>query len=142
MRSDSERVLIFAYGLLLKGESEHSLVAKAEFVGEVRTKPAFTLVDLGVYPALVVGGSTAVLGELYGMDKQTRFVLDVRHQCPVLFQRVSIELECGSVVDTYAMRDEQVRGKRRLKYGDWRTRFAPRLPELLKSRRLDRGGAG
>lgn len=125
--SDSERVLLFVYGLLMKGESEHSLLSAAEFLGEATTKPAFTLVDLGVYPALVVGGTTAVFGELYGMSTQVRFVLDVRHQCPALFQRVRVTLADGALVDAYVMRDEQVRGKRRLKHGDWRSRFAPRV---------------
>jgi len=44
---------------------------------------------------------------------------------PILFQRSSIRLADGALVEAYVMTAEQVRGKRRLAAGDWRKRFAP-----------------
>lgn len=119
-------VRLFVYGLLLQGEREHALLEGAALLGEVRTVPQHTLVDLDFYPVLLAGGQVAVLGELYGVSRQVRFKLDVHHQCPVLFRRIVVELADGSTAETYAMDEDKVRGKRRLKNGSWRGRFEPR----------------
>jgi gamma-glutamylcyclotransferase (GGCT)/AIG2-like uncharacterized protein YtfP len=122
----ADRVLLFVYGLELQGEREHDLMAGAELLGVVRTLPRYTLVDLGVYPSLLAGGTASVTGELYRADKQVRYTLDVKKECPVLFHRGTVELEDGTTAETYFMREEQVRGKRRLRHGSWKERFAPR----------------
>lgn len=131
--TDSDRVRLFVYGLLLEGEREHALLAGSKLLGPVRTQPAFYLVDLGVYPALVPGGQVSVVGELYLVSKATRFELDVKRQCPILFQRTIVTLEDGSEAEAYTMREEQVRGKRRLKLGDWRGRFSPKPKPLSRA---------
>jgi gamma-glutamylcyclotransferase (GGCT)/AIG2-like uncharacterized protein YtfP len=109
------------------------LLQGSTLLGAVRTKPAYYLVDLQVYPALVPGGQVSVVGELYLVTKAVRFELDVKRQCPVLFQRIRVTLEDGSEAEAYAMREEQVRGKRRLKQGDWRGRFSPQPRPLSRS---------
>lgn len=114
------------YGLLLAGEREHDLIAGAEFLGPAVTRPEHTLVDLGFYPALLVGGSVSVVGELYLVSRKQRFDVDVKKEVPVLFQRIVVRLADGGTAETYAMKDDQVRGKRRLANGDWRGRFQPR----------------
>lgn len=119
-------VRLFVYGLLLQGEREHALLEGGQLLGEARTVQRHTLVDLDFYPALLVGGSVSVVGELYLVSRQLRFKLDVHHQCPVLFHRVTVQLDDGTEAETYAMDDDKVRGKRRLKNGSWRGRFAPR----------------
>jgi gamma-glutamylaminecyclotransferase len=126
MESAEPKVLLFVYGLLLQGEREHALLGEARLVGEARTKPQHTLVDLDFYPVLLERGQVSVLGELYEVTRQRRFELDVHHQCPALFRRVTIELTDGTRAETYAMDEEKVRGKRRLKGGSWRGRFEPR----------------
>lgn len=118
-----ELVELFDYGSLLRGERDHDLLAGAEFLGEARTKPLYTLVDLGPYPAIFVGGSVSVLGELYRIDKKVRFAIDVRKECPVMFQRIKLELEGGKLVEGYVMREDQLRGRRRIKGGSFRDRF-------------------
>ena len=117
---------LFAYGSLMKGERDHSLVEGAEFAGAVKTQPLYKLADLGPYPALLIGGTLAVEGELYVVTGKQRFATDVKYQCPVLFHRIPVTLEDGSAAEAYAMNEDQVRGKRRLFYGDWRKRFQPR----------------
>ena len=119
-------VRLFVYGLLLQGEREHALLEGAPLLGEVQTVPSYTLVDLSFYPVLLVGGQVAVAGELYGVSRHLRFKLDVHHQCPVLFRRVTVKLSDGSEAETYVMDEEKVRGKRRLRAGSWRGRFEPR----------------
>jgi gamma-glutamylaminecyclotransferase len=126
MESAEPQVLLFVYGLLLQGEREHALLGGACLIGEARTKPQYTLVDLDFYPVLLERGQVSVLGELYEVTRQQRFELDVHHQCPALFRRITIELSDGTRAETYAMDEEKVRGKRRLKGGSWRGRFEPR----------------
>lgn len=123
--ADADRIRLFVYDLLLEGEREHELLKDSVLVGPARTKPEHTLVDLGVYPALLQGGTVSVLGELYLVSRAIRFELDVKRQCPVLFQRARVSLDDGSEAEAYVMREEQVRGKRRLKLGDWRGRLSP-----------------
>lgn len=121
-----DALLLFVYGTELSGEREHALLEGAELVGEARTAPAHTLVDVGPYPALLARGTASVVGELYRIDRALRFRLDVKREVPVLFHRITVSLIDGTRAETYAMKDEQVRGKRRLAHGDWRKRFAPR----------------
>lgn len=119
-------IRLFVYGLLLQGEREHALLEGAPLLTEALTAPEHTLVDLEFYPALLVGGQVAVHGEVYGISRHLRFKLDVHHQCPALFRRVSVRLADGTTAETYAMDDDKVRGKRRLRAGSWRGRFEPR----------------
>lgn len=126
MEPAEPKVLLFVYGLLLQGEREHALLGEARLVGEALTKPQHTLVDLDFYPVLLERGQVSVLGELYEVTRQRRFELDVHHQCPALFRRITVELSDGTRAETYAMDEEKVRGKRRLKGGSWRGRFEPR----------------
>jgi gamma-glutamylaminecyclotransferase len=119
-------VRLFVYGLLLQGEREHGMLDGATFLGEARTTAQHTLVDLDVYPVLLVGGRVEVVGELYGITLEQRFELDVHHQCPVLFRRISVTLADGTEAETYAMDEDKVRGRRRLRNGSWRGRFEPR----------------
>jgi gamma-glutamylaminecyclotransferase len=121
-----ETVRLFVYGLLLQGEREHALLEGAQLLGETSTAPEHTLVDLSFYPVLLLGGQVAVVGELYAVSRELRFKLDVHHQCPALFRRVSVKLADGSQAETYVMDDDKVRGKRRLRGGSWRGRFEPR----------------
>ena len=123
----TDSILLFAYGSLREGERDHAELAEAECLGLVATPPRYRLVDLGVYPALVEGGELSVTGELYCVDRELRRRLDVLKECPILFQRHSIELLDGRHAGAYLMRDDQVRGRRRLHIGDWKERFSPRF---------------
>jgi gamma-glutamylcyclotransferase (GGCT)/AIG2-like uncharacterized protein YtfP len=116
---------LFVYGTLLTGERDHSLLGSAELLGPAVTLAIFQLVELNVYAALVPDGKLAVHGELYAADLETRRRIDVARQVPILFQRAKLSLADGSEAETYLMTAEQVRGKRRLAHGDWRSRFAP-----------------
>jgi gamma-glutamylaminecyclotransferase len=119
-------VRFFVYGLLLQGEREHALLAGARLLGEARTTASHTLVDLDFYPVLLLGGQVSVVGEVYSVSRELRFKLDVHHQCPALFRRVTLQLSDGSDAETYVMDEDKVRGKRRLRGGSWRGRFEPR----------------
>ena len=132
--SERAECLLFVYGTLRQGEPQHGLLGAARLVAEVSTAPAFALVDLGPYAALVRGGSTAVAGELYSIDLQTRRVLDVERQVPILFNRERVQLGDGSEADAYVLPADKARGRRRLGHGDWKKRFSRPLSR-------DAGGA-
>ena len=114
---------LFVYGSLLEGESDHGLLGAGQRLGAYQTEPAFHLIDLGAYAALVPGGSTSVVGEVYLVDLATLLKVDVARQVPILFDRVAVGLSDGSRGEAYVMNPDQVRGRRRLHHGDWRKRF-------------------
>lgn len=116
---------LFVYGTLRQGEPRHALLDGAELLLATATVPAFYLVDLGPHAALVRGGTTAVCGELYRLDLETRRRIDVDRQVPILFTRETIELADGTKADAYLLDAERARGRRRLAHGDWKKRFAP-----------------
>ena len=119
------RYRLFVYGSLLSGEREAILLDGATLLGAARTLPVYYLVDLGAYAALVAGGSTGVLGELYDVDLETLTRVDVARQVPTLFGRAPVQLVDVEGADAYFISVDQARGKRRLHHGDWRKRFAP-----------------
>jgi gamma-glutamylaminecyclotransferase len=116
---------LFVYGTLLQGERDHSLLEGSHRLGDSKTEPAFELVDIGAYAAMVPGGQTAIVGEVYVVDLKTLADIDVHRQVPILFRRALVRLADGSQAASYLMSPEQVRGRRRLGHGDWRKRFAP-----------------
>ncbi len=119
---------LFVYGTLRQGEPRHTLLAGATSLGPATTSPAFHLVDIGPYAALVRGGATAVHGELYSVDLQLRRAIDVALEVPILFSREAIELAEGGEADSYLLTLDQVRGRRRLAHGDWKQRFSRNVP--------------
>lgn len=119
-----EELLIFVYGSLRQGERDHAVLEGATFVGYTRSAPGYRMVDLTVYPALIEFPGHVVYGELYRVTREIRRRLDVLKEVPVLFQRTTIGLEDGRRAETYTMREQQVRGRRRLRGDDWKQRFA------------------
>jgi gamma-glutamylcyclotransferase (GGCT)/AIG2-like uncharacterized protein YtfP len=124
--SPDDAVRLFVYGSFLPGERDHALLESSPCLGPITTRPSYSLVDLGVYPALIVTGSTSIVGELYLVTRAVRFRLDVKRECPVLFDRSLVHLCDGTTAEAYVMREEQTGGRRRIKNGDWRGRFAPK----------------
>ncbi|APR79404.1 Hypothetical protein A7982_04751 [Minicystis rosea] len=117
-RSASRR--IFVYGTLLHGEPGHRFLADARLVRAVITTPAYELVDLGPYPALVPGGTTAVHGELYVVPFAQLAALDEYEGHPDFYRRQAIHLAGGGRAEAYLLRPEQVEGRPRIASGRWR----------------------
>lgn len=116
-----QRVLLFVYGTLMRGESAHGLLgADARFVAEACTEPRFTLLDMGEYPALVEGGTTAVRGELFEIDGALLPSLDAYEDVPEMYARRSIEVD-GRIAVAYVLRPELALGIGPIASGDWRT---------------------
>jgi len=130
---EARRCRLFVYGSLLEGHPGHALLQQAELVGVAQTEPEYELVDLGAYAALVPFGSTAVKGEVYIADFDTRARIDRERQVPILFERSMVRLAGGEEAEAYVMSSDKVRGRRRLRHGDWRRRFEPASPRPAPS---------
>lgn len=120
---------LFAYGTFMKGEREHELIAGSVSVGPARTAKGFTLVESRALAGLVEGGDGQVVGELYELEYEMLRACDKRRDHPVLFERKEIALEDGSLAHSYVLRQDQARGLRRIRGGDWRQRFSVPKPE-------------
>jgi gamma-glutamylaminecyclotransferase len=70
--------LLFVYGTLKRGGSNHHFLAGQEFVGEARTAPGFRLYDLGGYPGMVAkpDDRDGVMGEVWAVDAAALLRLD------------------------------------------------------------------
>lgn len=115
---------LFVYGSLLPGERDAELLKDARHVRSATTPATYHLVELNGFPAMVRGGRLAITGEIYAVSREALREIDIRKEHPILFQRETIELDSGESADAYLMKLDQVRGRRRLKYGDWKKRFA------------------
>src|SRR6185369_15036295 len=95
--------LLFVYGTLRLGECNHAQMDGARALGSARTRPDFTLVDLGPYPALVAGGRESVGGELYDVDPAHLARLDDFEEAPAFYERATIRLDDGRDVFAYLL---------------------------------------
>lgn len=74
----SAEKLIFVYGTLKRGGTNHHLLAAQKFLGEARTTPGFQLYDLGSYPGMVTrpDDRDGVTGEVWSVDQAALKRLD------------------------------------------------------------------
>lgn len=70
--------LLFVYGTLKRGCSNHRYLADQTFVGLARTKPGFRLYDLGGYPGIAIHAqdTTGVIGEVWSVTAEALARLD------------------------------------------------------------------
>jgi gamma-glutamylcyclotransferase (GGCT)/AIG2-like uncharacterized protein YtfP len=71
--------LIFVYGTLKRGLSNHRYLSGQQFIGEARTAADYRLVDCDSYPGMVeaLNGGVSVRGEVWEVDDACRQRLDV-----------------------------------------------------------------
>lgn len=141
MSGVEERVRVFVYGTLRVGESNHHLIAGQSRVRDrVRTAAAFHLVGYDIFgersegpdpsvpghlhhfrfPAMLEGGDTSVVGEVYEVDPATLAVLDRLEEHPDFYQRRIIRLEDGEEVIAYLLpRERMMEGGVPIPSGDW-----------------------
>jgi gamma-glutamylcyclotransferase (GGCT)/AIG2-like uncharacterized protein YtfP len=117
---------------MLSGEPDAALLEGAVLLGEARTVARYGLIDLGSLGVLLDGLTidvAPVVGELYEVTAQTLARCDVKHDHPTLFVRQDVELDDGSQAFAYFGRPLGIRGRRRVRGGDWRRRFEVAKPE-------------
>ena len=113
------RIRVFVYGTLRAGEPNHYLLDDRALVGSVCTEATFELVSLGAFPAMIEGGGTSVVGEVYEIDPVTLAALDRLEGHPRFYQRRPIRLTDGAEVLAYLLSPEQAHGQTRIPSGDW-----------------------
>ncbi len=72
----AKNTLLFVYGSLLKGESDHSFLRHSDCLGPSTTKVGYRLVELGAFPALIETGDKAIEGELYSVTHEDLMAID------------------------------------------------------------------
>ncbi len=77
-KSEKKKHLIFVYGTLKRGCSNHHFLTGQEFIGEARTAPGFRLYDLRGHPGIVVHADDreGVIGEVFAVDAAALVRLD------------------------------------------------------------------
>jgi len=70
--------LLFVYGTLKRGCSNHRYLADQRFLGLARTTPGYRLYDLGGYPGIVAQSADGegVVGEVWSVEDETLSELD------------------------------------------------------------------
>ena len=71
-------MILFFYGSLKRGWSNHHLVTDGKFLGTARTLPYYRIIDLGEYYGMIrddVNGMT-IFGELWEVNVHCLAVLD------------------------------------------------------------------
>lgn len=88
-------VLVFVYGTLLSGESNHDLLLNSRYLGEHKTEAEYTLFNYGPYPAVIIDGTISIHGEVYEVDEQTFKALDRLEGYPNFYDRKLITTPYG-----------------------------------------------
>lgn len=111
--------LVFVYGTLKRGYSNHPLLSGQEFLGEARTARGFALFSLGSHPGMVevAGDKGSVTGEVWSVDEQCLGRLDaLEGTAEGMYRRGAVPLLdpfAGFVVEAYFYL-ENLEGKMRL----------------------------
>ena len=95
-----EQHLVFVYGTLLRGLSNHTLLAQARFLGEAWTKNSYALY-LDTFPKVIRDEPVSTIaGELYLVDGTTLALLDDLEDHPFMYRReqVSVIMDDGEEV--------------------------------------------
>jgi gamma-glutamylcyclotransferase (GGCT)/AIG2-like uncharacterized protein YtfP len=118
----AERCALFVYGTLMRGEHHHDVMQGAEFVAQAETLPSYELVMIDYFPAMLAGGQTRILGELYRVDAETLLRLDALEEVPHYYVRERIALADGTSAETYLMPRERAAGAVPIPSGSFRAR--------------------
>lgn len=96
-------MLLYVYGTLRKGRSNHELIKHLPFLGEAVTDNNYTLVVSGL-PFLVKRKGEGVKGELYKIDPDTLRAVDRLEGVPNFYYREPIwvtDMNTGETVEAY-----------------------------------------
>lgn len=95
---------VFVYGTLKRGHGNHRVLDGSTCLGPAWTDAAFTMRDLGAFPAVYANGETSIHGEVYAVDDSGLARLDRLEGHPGFYQRERVAI-AGIVVWVYLMND-------------------------------------
>ena len=110
---------LFVYGTLKKGFSRNTILKDSLFIGEVMTKPLFTLIDLTYYPGVLECGNTSIHGELYEVTDETLQYCDVIEGHPNFYKRIEIELNNNATAWCYVLDHAKYENPLVISSGKW-----------------------
>ncbi len=125
LKSVADELRLFAYGSLLPGEMHGELLQDAIRLGPATSAPGYRLVELDLFPALIESGNMQVEGELFVLSRELLRRTDELKENGRLFFRRPVRLSDGTRAEAYFMHEDKLRGRRRLRTGNWRKRFEP-----------------
>jgi len=94
---------LFVYGTLKKGFSRNTILKDSSFIGDVTTKPSFTMIDLTYFPGILEIGNTSIYGELYEVSDETLQYCDVIEGHPDFYKRIEVELTNNTTAWCYVL---------------------------------------
>ena len=102
---------VFVYGTLMRGESAHSYLSEAAFVGEYRLRD-YAIYNLGRYPGIRPKKGSVVYGEVYAVDDGMLKEMDRYEGEGSLYHRtpVVVENETESVSAVAYVYAREIRG--------------------------------
>jgi gamma-glutamylcyclotransferase (GGCT)/AIG2-like uncharacterized protein YtfP len=109
--------LLFVYGTLKRGQSNHARLLGARRLGRAWLAGA-CLYDLGPFP-MAIAAEGRVSGEVYAIDRAALPELDAFEGCPRLYQRHWLTLANGRQAWVYLGQARSVRHSRKLPEGVW-----------------------
>ena len=104
MSPSGRKHLLFVYGSLKRGFSNHRHISHAVFVGECQTEPRYRLLVFGSYPALAADGDQEIHGELFLVDAATLADLDAFEGDA--YRRHAVSLADGRTAESYLLVSE------------------------------------
>lgn len=95
--------VIFLYGSLKRGYSNHARVADQQYLGEARTVPHYRIIQLGKYGGLIRDDAAglAIKGELWAVSAKCLAELDEFEMGEGLWARFPVDVAGHDGVEAY-----------------------------------------
>ncbi len=112
------KIKVFVYGSLKKGYSNHQLLVNSKFISNAETLPNYSLISLGSFPGVIIGGGTMIQGEMYEVTQEEFSRLDRLEGHPSFYKREIIETSKGNAW-IYLLPEKEYSGYDIIKSGEW-----------------------
>jgi len=111
---------LFVYGTLKKQHSRNHVLGAAEFLGEIKTLPKYTMVNLGSFPGVLDCGSNVISGELYIVEEKLLELCDLIEGHPNFYTRKPIFLDKNTSAWAYFLEIEKYKDFPKVIDGSWK----------------------
>lgn len=111
---------LFVYGTLKKQHSRNHVLGAAEFLGEIKTIPKYTMINLGSFPGVLEYGNDVLSGELYIVEENLLELCDLIEGHPNFYTRKPIFLEKNTNAWAYFLDYERYKEYPKVMEGNWK----------------------
>jgi gamma-glutamylcyclotransferase (GGCT)/AIG2-like uncharacterized protein YtfP len=116
-------IRVFVYGTLKKGHYNNHLLKGSEFLGRCYVEGHMRMLDLRYFPGVARtspsnGDSTRVYGEVYLVDEETLYSLDILEGHPEFFRRERVETPWKKAW-MYFVPEHYIEGRNSIDTGIW-----------------------